>query len=103
MVGKAVPTAVRSRALRNNETTKAMNVSQKFLSFAGFVSTGDGGSASDVSDGDDMVGLGRAQVDCSRTLEFTEYRLGNLSWQLMAKRGKSASNLLSVVHLKVPS
>jgi hypothetical protein len=80
-----------------------MNVSQKFLSFAGFVSTGDGGCASDaaVSDGNDMVALGKVLVDPrSRTLELTEYRLGNSAWQVMAERGKSASNMLSVVHLK---
>jgi hypothetical protein len=31
MVGRAVPTAVRSRALRNKQTTRAMKVSQNVL------------------------------------------------------------------------
>jgi hypothetical protein len=44
MVGSAVPTAVRSRALRNTDATRAVKVSQNALPFLGFVPTGDGGA-----------------------------------------------------------
>jgi hypothetical protein len=42
IVGSAVPTAVRSRALRNKVTTRARNVSQNALPLLGFVPTGAG-------------------------------------------------------------
>jgi hypothetical protein len=48
MVGSAVPTAVRSRALRNKETTRAMKVSQNVLPFLGFMPTS-GGRGRDLS------------------------------------------------------
>ena len=56
IVGSAVPTAVRSRALRNKVTTRARNVSQNALPLLGFVPTGAGTfRRGPIDSADDMV------------------------------------------------
>lgn len=58
MVGRAVATAVRSRALRKIDVTTAMKESQKAVPFFGFERAAPG---SDPGSGEDIVGGGRGR------------------------------------------
>jgi hypothetical protein len=62
MVGRTVPVTVRSRALRNKETTSAMNVSQNAWPFLGFVPVGIGAGATASESIDELQNGGEEET-----------------------------------------